>query len=104
MILNVVVARTRPSHFVRDITNSRFKLIDQKHKQELHIINGSYFVASRAIAFDHGGWETMIFHASKSGDIINWKEVYAHRGFEDIDVTVRSFYEGMKDDKQDNVD
>ena len=44
--------------------------------------NGSYVVVSRILAFDHGGWETMIFHATARGEISTYSELYTSREYE----------------------
>lgn len=55
-----------------------------------------WFVVSRAIAFDHGDWETMIFKADKNGNVLDWLELYAHRGFESTECSVNSYmWEGL---------
>jgi hypothetical protein len=64
-----------------------------KERQELHMIDGNYYVISRIIAPDHGEWETMIFNSDKDGEIQGWGELYSYRGMEPFEETIRKFQE-----------
>ena len=52
-----------------------------------------HFLISRIKAFDHGGWETMVFETNEEGNVYDWKEVYERRGWEDISDTVQNFFD-----------
>ena len=71
--------------FIRDLP-----VIKEVYTKELHSWNDRYYVVSRVIAEDHGGWETMIFNSSKDGEITNWGEIYEHRGYETIGESIAS--------------
>ena len=52
-----------------------------------------FILVSRIIAFDHGGWETLIFPADKNGEVINWQQLWEVRGWEHIGTTLDNFLE-----------
>ena len=57
----------------------------------LWLISGRYFIVSKAIANDHGDWETLVFPSNKEGKIESWLEVYSMKGDEPIVKTVEDF-------------
>lgn len=41
-------------------------------------INQSYYLVDKADTFDVG-WETMVFHCNKDGEVTDWQELYTDR-------------------------
>jgi len=77
--------------FVKELSMKE-DLVD-KERQELHMIRGKYYVVSRILARDHGGWETLVFKSNKDGNVLNWLEEYGYIGYEPIHESVRKFQE-----------
>jgi hypothetical protein len=50
-------------------------------KQEVHLIEGHYFLVSK---IDLNGPETMVFHCTEAGNVLNWSQEFAV--YEDIDI------------------
>ena len=57
--------------------------LDEDHiiKQEVHLIEGHYFLVSK---IDLNGPETMVFHCTEAGNVLNWSEEYVT--YDDIDI------------------
>lgn len=53
-----------------------------------------HVLVSRIIAADHGDWETMIFFWNKeTEEVESWMDVYASRGYEEIEQSVSNYIE-----------
>tara|TARA_R100001082_G_scaffold58074_1_gene32125 strand:+ start:139 stop:462 length:324 start_codon:yes stop_codon:yes gene_type:complete len=51
-----------------------------------------HVMVSRIIAFDHGGWETMIFFCNEeTKEVESWMPVYEVRGYEEIEQSVSNY-------------
>ena len=61
-------------------------------KQEVHFIGENYFFVSKVNRPEDGEPETMIFHCTEAGNVLNWSEEYAT--YDDIDIkeTVDRFH------------
>ena len=55
--------------------------------------NNEHFFVSRIVAFDHKGWETMIFESDKDGNVEDWGELYSTRGWEELEDTLQNFFD-----------
>ena len=65
--------------------------LDEEHiiKQEVHLIEGHYFLVSK---IDLNGPETMVFHCTEAGNVLNWSEEYVTYDDIDIQETVNRFH------------
>ena len=63
--------------------------------QELHKINGIYYLVSKVVAFDHKKWETIIFESNSYGEVYSWKSLYEYRGEESISRSLEKFKEQL---------
>jgi len=61
-------------------------------KQEVHFIEGNYFLVSKIKRLEDGGPETMVFQCTEAGNVLDWGEEFAV--YEDIDIaeTVSRFH------------
>lgn len=62
-----------------------------KQTQSLWLVDTEYYLVSRVIALDHGGWETMIFRSDKEGEVIDWGEVYGTRQYESHSKSIKNW-------------
>ena len=62
-----------------------------------------FVLVSRIFAFDHEDWETMIFPSDKDGNVNNWGDLWAIRGWEHIQTTVDSFVEALNEQENKNA-
>ena len=53
-------------------------------KQEVHFIGENYFFVSKINRPEDGKPETMIFHCTEEGNVLDWSEEFAV--YEDIDI------------------
>ena len=77
---------------------------DFVNEEDCIIKSSNFVIVSRIIAFDHEDWETMIFPADQTGEIIDWGELWSVRGWEHIGTTVNNFVDRLnreaENDKQ----
>jgi hypothetical protein len=60
-------------------------------KQEVHLIEGQYFLVSKVNRPEDDGPETMVFHCTEAGNVLDWGGEFVV--YEDIDIaeTVSKF-------------
>ena len=66
---------------------------NQEERQELIRLDSRYYLVSRVLTPVTYQWETMIFPADQDGEVTDWLQEYAYRGYESIIDSVVNFAE-----------